>query len=143
MFVQHPHQAGGEVGGRLWVDIDGRLARGAGLAQLQVGEIGLAAGATAGFRYVELEWKIVVHVVTTLDLVFVGAALELSLAGWRQRLGTYPTGRRWRNHVQNGVGLRHRCIDHAQRAENRSDSCKISADVSVSPETQKPAEAGF
>ncbi len=49
LVVEHANQATGQVGGVGGFDVDGRFAHRAGIGQMQVGEVGLAAGTARGF----------------------------------------------------------------------------------------------
>ncbi|MNN18689.1 hypothetical protein D3C81_1319060 [compost metagenome] len=65
LFVEHAHQAVGQVAGFRRLDVDGRLAHDAGVGKVQVGEIGLAARPPGGFRYVQTQGCVVSHVASS------------------------------------------------------------------------------
>ncbi|MNO56294.1 hypothetical protein D3C76_468060 [compost metagenome] len=74
MLVEHANQAIGQVGRVGRVNIDRGLADLAGIVQVQVGEVGLAARAAGGFGNMQTQGFIGVHAFSTLaqSCVFVG-----------------------------------------------------------------------
>ncbi|MDT4850534.1 hypothetical protein FQZ97_846860 [compost metagenome] len=61
VIVEYPDQAVGQVAGFGRLDVYGRLAHRAGIRQVQVGEIGLAARSPGGLRYVKAQGRVIGH----------------------------------------------------------------------------------
>ncbi|MCY1406085.1 hypothetical protein D9M71_213420 [compost metagenome] len=60
--IEHPDQAVGQVAGFGGFHVYGRLAHRAGIRQVQVGEIGLAARSPGGLRDVKAQGRVIGHV---------------------------------------------------------------------------------